>query len=278
MHLLTWNIQCGKGCDGVTDLKRIVKVAREMADADIFCFQEVSRAFASFADGTDQAAEIAALLPGYFPVFRPAVETVDWDGQIRQFGNMTLSRLPVLQIANHLLPWPGAGTVRSMRRHALEVTVRTAFGPLRTVNVHLEYYSAEQREKQVQRLLELQEEASSSPRTATGPHIEPYESQTLAGSGMLCGDFNFDASDRQHELIDKSSRAGLCYRDSWTVGVPERARAPTFGVYDTTWVKKPDCRDFIFVSEDLCDRVHRTEVNTETDASDHQPMLIELAD
>ncbi len=42
MKLITWNIQCGKGCDGVTDLARIVAVAKAMADADVFCFQEVS--------------------------------------------------------------------------------------------------------------------------------------------------------------------------------------------------------------------------------------------
>ena len=38
MRLLTWNIQCGKGCDGVTDLARIVTVAKEMADADVYLF------------------------------------------------------------------------------------------------------------------------------------------------------------------------------------------------------------------------------------------------
>jgi endonuclease/exonuclease/phosphatase family metal-dependent hydrolase len=43
MHLLTWNIQCGKGCDGVTDLARIVSVAKEMADADASCVQIVIR-------------------------------------------------------------------------------------------------------------------------------------------------------------------------------------------------------------------------------------------
>ena len=35
MRLLTWNIQCGKGCDGVTDLARIVAVARQTLDADV---------------------------------------------------------------------------------------------------------------------------------------------------------------------------------------------------------------------------------------------------
>ncbi|MGY3104385.1 endonuclease/exonuclease/phosphatase family metal-dependent hydrolase [Bradyrhizobium sp. LM6.9] len=64
MRLLTWNIQCGKGCDGVTDLARIVEVASETMDADVFCFQEVSSNFSRHDGGGDQSAELAALLPG----------------------------------------------------------------------------------------------------------------------------------------------------------------------------------------------------------------------
>ena len=40
----------------------------------------------------------------------------------------------------------------------------------------------------------------------------------------------------------------------------------------------PDCRDFIFVTEDMAGRVVRMKVDGETAASDHQPVLIELAD
>jgi endonuclease/exonuclease/phosphatase family metal-dependent hydrolase len=43
------------------------------------------------------------------------------------------------------------------------------------------------------------------------------------------------------------------------------------------WKQGPDCRDFILVTEDLAPRVRRVEVNGQTDASDHQPMMIELA-
>ena len=39
------------------------------------------------------------------------MKTIDDQGRTRRFGNMTLSRLPVLQIRNHLLPWPEAGSV-----------------------------------------------------------------------------------------------------------------------------------------------------------------------
>jgi endonuclease/exonuclease/phosphatase family metal-dependent hydrolase len=277
MLLVTWNIQWGKGCDGIVDLARTVAVAKEFADADIFCFQEVSEHFRPLDGDMKQSKQLALLLPGYTAIFRPAVETVDDKGKTRRFGNMTFSRLPVLQVRNHLLPWPEANTVRCMQRHALEVTVQAPFGPLRVVNTHLEYYSAVQREAQLTRLIELQQEASTSPKPGRTSHDDPYRSLSLAPSGLLCGDFNFDVSDPQYKLITESSRPGLSYRDAWSICSPERKHEPTAGVFDhLQWSKGPDCRDFVFVTEDLTSVIRRVEVNSRTDASDHQPIVIEL--
>jgi endonuclease/exonuclease/phosphatase family metal-dependent hydrolase len=277
MRLITWNIQCGKGCDGVVDLARIVSVARSLADADIFCFQEISDGFASLDGGIDQSARLAALLPDHCAVFRPAVETIDSRGRSHRFGNMTLSRLPILQVASHLLPWPQDASPRSMRRQALEVTVQAAFGPLRVTNTHLEYYSAAQRDAQIGRLLDLQEEASTYRHAADAR--EPYGRQVIAASGILCGDFNFDVSDPKHAVLHASLRPGLNYRDAWTVRHPGVPHAPTCGLHDhVQWKDDADCRDFIFVTEDMAGRVRRVEVDGDTAASDHQPVLIELAD
>ncbi len=278
MRLVTWNIQWGKGCDGVVDLQRTVSVATALADADVFCFQEVSVGFPELDGDVDQSAQLAALLPGYRAVFRPAVEITDPGGRTRQFGNMTLSRLPVLQIASHLLPWPQASTVRSMRRQALEVTIQTSFGPLRIVNTHLEYFSAMQREAQVRRLLDLQEEASTSPISPSHDYVDPYVSQTVPASGLLCGDFNFDVSDPQHAVLHGSSRTGLNYRDAWMLHAAGRPHPPTCGLYDRSYFLKPECRDFVFVTEDLAPRIIRMDVDNVTAASDHQPVLIEIAD
>jgi endonuclease/exonuclease/phosphatase family metal-dependent hydrolase len=279
MRLITWNIQWGKGCDGVVDLARIVSTAKSLGDADVYCFQEVSDGYSSLDGGIDQSRLLATLLPDHVAVFRPAVETIDGEGKVHRFGNMTLSRLPVLQVASHLLPWPRAGEPRSMRRLALEVTVQAAFAPLRIVNTHLEYYSAAQREAQLVRLLDLQEEASRDVRVASTSHVEPYGSQTAAASSVLCGDFNFDVSDPQHALLHASSRPGLNYRDAWSILHPDRPHQPTCGLYDRTqWKSGPDCRDFIFVTEDLAGRIRRIDVDGMTDASDHQPVLIDIAD
>jgi endonuclease/exonuclease/phosphatase family metal-dependent hydrolase len=192
---------------------------------------------------------------------------------------MTLSRLPVLQIAGHLLPWPRAGVSRSMRRLALEVTVQAAFGPIRIVNTHLEFHSAAQREVQIMRLLELQEEASSHPLAASSRHANPYTSQVVPASSLLCGDFNFDVSDQQYQLLRESMRPGMNYRDAWAICHPDHPHSPTCGIHDRVqWPDGADCRDFVFVTEDLAARVRRVEVDEATDASDHQPVYIEIAD
>lgn len=278
MKLVTWNIQWGKGCDGVVDLARIVSTAKALADADVYCFQEVSSGFPELDGGVDQSRALAALLPDHRAVYRPAVEACSNSGQLRTFGNLTLSRLPILQIANHLLPWPQAADHRSMRRHALEVTVQTAFGPLRIVNTHLEFFSSVQRQAQVGRLLDLQQEASTSPKLADAQPVDPFAAGSATASSLLCGDFNFDVAEPEHATIHGSSRPGLNYRDAWTIRYPDLPHEPTCGLYDRDLWDGPDCRDFVFVSEDLAPRVTAVTIDSETSASDHQPVLIELAD
>ncbi|MFG3756183.1 hypothetical protein, partial [Klebsiella pneumoniae] len=93
-----------------------------------------------------------------------------------------------------------------------------------------------------------------------------------------CGDFNFDVSDPQHALLQGSMRGGLNYRDAWTLRHPQGPRPPTCGIHDRELWDGPDCRDFIFVTEDIANRVVRIAVDVETAASDHQPVVIELAD
>ena len=60
MDLVTWNIQWGKGCDGVVDLARIVTTARALADADVFCFQEIAINFPLLDEGKGEDQPTAA--------------------------------------------------------------------------------------------------------------------------------------------------------------------------------------------------------------------------
>jgi endonuclease/exonuclease/phosphatase family metal-dependent hydrolase len=279
VKLVTWNIQCGLGCDGRVDLARIVRTARALADADIYCFQEVSRGFRSLDGGDDQPGRLAELLPGYAAVFRPAVDDVDEAGVPRQFGNMVLSRLPILRITNHVLPWPPVEGVRSMRRAALEVLIRTPLGPLRVITSHLEYHHAAHREAQVRRLREIHAEGYALDRLRFRDHSDgPYRASPPALGTVLCGDFNMGPGDAAYEsmLADHASAAPALY-DAWRVCKGTELHAPTTGVFDAAqWPEGPHCRDYVFVSGELIRNVQGIRVDLETDASDHQPVRLIL--
>ena len=127
MKLITWNIQWGRGAHGIVDLDRVVAHARRFADFDVLCLQEVSSGHHQLpgCDGSDQFERLAALLPGFEPVAGVATDVSGTAGSRRRFGNLLLSRLPVLQVFRHLLPWPAAAGVMSMQRMAIEVTLDT---------------------------------------------------------------------------------------------------------------------------------------------------------
>ena len=279
MKLVTWNVQWGLGCDGHVDLERIVRTARALFDADVFCFQEVSRGFPTLDGGEDQPAALAALLPGYRPVFRPAVEVIDQDENLQAFGNMILSRLPVLRIASHLLPWP-ADEVRSMQRQALEVVVAASFGTVSVTTCHLEFHSVAQRAAQVERLRELHEETTRRGRLAfrdigTGP----YRTTDAPAGAIVCGDFNLEPDDPAYARMQEPISAGVApFVDAWTAHHGTVPHAPTAGVGDAEqWPQGPHCRDFIFVSQNLAERITDMRVDVDTTASDHQPIALTLS-
>ncbi|MBM3526018.1 MAG: hypothetical protein FJX57_23970, partial [Alphaproteobacteria bacterium] len=187
--ILSWNIQFGLGVDGVFDLARIARVAKSMGDADVLCFQEVSVGFPEFDGGADQASGLAALFPSHAPVFIPAVDRAGTPR--KRFGNMILSRLPVLDIVSHALPRPADARVIHMQRQALEVIVALGSRALRVVNTHLEYHSQAQRHAQAARLAALEAEwhdaAANGPPAGKGP----YGTLPPVDGTVLCGDFNF---------------------------------------------------------------------------------------
>ena len=283
MELITWNIQWARGVDGVVDPARIIRTCRERADPDVLCFQEVGRSFSGLAgsESGDVFAALAAELPGWTPVEGIAVDALGEGASRRQFGNLILTRRPVLQVFRHLLPWPADPGVPTMQRVALEVVLAGARGPLRVTTTHLEYYSGEQRAAQVERLRALQAEAAAHaddpafPTKADGP----FEARPRPRSGILTADFNLKPDDPLYARLQAPIAGSPAYRDAWRIRHGDRAHAPTLGLYDKAqWPGEPYACDFIFVTEDLAPRVEDLVVEGATQASDHQPVLLKLAD
>jgi endonuclease/exonuclease/phosphatase family metal-dependent hydrolase len=281
MVVITWNVQWCRGIDGKVDPQRIARVARALADFDVLCLQEVAINFPGLpgSRGENQMTELTAALPGYPPLFGPATDVDDGRGGRSQFGNAIFTRLPVLQVFRHLLPWPADPAVQSMQRMALEAVVVSRGEALRVISTHLEYYSALQRAAQVESLRSIHAEACAhtlAPRLGGEPG-EPFEARPRPASAIVCGDFNFKPQDPEHpRMTEPADSSAPRFVDAWRCAHPDRPHPPTVGVHEKTWPLY--CCDFLFVTEDLADRVEDVTVDAATQASDHQPVLLRLSD
>ena len=281
MIVITWNAQWCRGIDGEVAPTRIARTARALADFDVLCLQEVAVNFPGLPGcrGEDQMAELSAALPGYVPLFGVATDLDDGRAGRRRFGNAIFSRLPVLQVFRHLLSWPADPASISMQRMALEAVLVSPAGPLRVISTHLEYYSALQRAAQVEDLLRLHAEACAharSPRPDSEPG-GPFEAVARPVSAILCGDFNFKPEDPEHDRITTALASGApSFADAWRVAHPGVPHPATIGVHEKSL--PPYCCDFVFVTADLAAEIAEVSVNGDTQASDHQPVVLRLAD
>lgn len=281
MRLLTWNIQWGRGMDGRVDLARIQATIMAHGEFDVICLQEVAVNFTELpgSQGEDEVSELYRLFPEHLPVYGPAVDLPAAGGGRKLFGNLILSRLPVTQVFRHMLPWPAEAAVPSMQRLLLEAVVETAFGPLRVLTTHLEYYSQAQRLAQVEAIRALHLAACGHARMLRPSEVEagPFAVSARPASAILCGDMNAgpEAAERGR-LLARFEGGEPGFRDAWELVHPNRPHAPTAGIHPVDWLARPSCYDFIYVTEDLAGRVKACEVDADTAASDHQPVWVEL--
>jgi endonuclease/exonuclease/phosphatase family metal-dependent hydrolase len=267
MRLLSWNVQWCRGMDGRVDPRRIASEARRIADPDVFCLQEVARNFPEMAGsaGEDQVEELQAAFPGYEAFFVAAVDIPGRNGR-RQYGNLILTRLPAGRVLRHPLPWPAAAEVQSMPRAAVEAVVEAPFGPLRVMTTHLEYYSSQHRGAQIEHIHQIHREACAAHLRVDEPGS--YESYERGASAIICGDFNLKPEDPHHRrMLD----AGLV--DAWQALNPGQPRQPTFHLYDG---EPQYCCDYVFMTPDLVARLKSVRIDAATQASDHQPVMVEL--
>lgn len=313
MKIVTYNVQWFKGLDNVVDIVRVINVAREMADFDAICMQEVAVNYTTLT-GTahpNQPAIVKQLLPGFEVFFSPAIDELSPCGTMRQqFGNLIATRLPVRQVQHTPLPYPNppvAQPTPSMQRIALTCTVQAPWGPVRLITSHLEYYNQVMRHAQTRALRDLHLQgcawAAQPSKTEQGT---PYQPKPLTTDTIICGDFNFEPNSEEYASMTQTGggQAGAKQMgnaqtsakqsgnaqtsaaqtetkcnlvNSFDVLHPGKAYPSTFRLFDRTYGPEPVGCDFFFVSDSLAHRVKGFAVNQVTQASDHQPVLLELS-
>lgn len=289
MRCVTYNIQYGIGLDERCDLPRIADAIR---GADLIALQEVSRNNPKNA-GLDMVAELSALLPEYFFVFGApfmadmgsAVEKGRAVNRHFQFGNMVMSKSPILSSRNLLLPRTRTFDRLNLQRSALEALVATPIGPMRFYSVHLDHTSPAERIEQLRflmaKVLAYPTEGGALTGTAEMGFPEPPRPEEF----ILMGDFNLEPGGPEYTELTglPDVEFGLARRADRPV---DAATLEGSAAQDrVTWIDPKRqgervgqrCLDYHFVQASLAPRVKRCWIDEAAVGSDHRPVWLELA-
>lgn len=282
IRFISWNIQWGRGADGVVKMSRVIDEIGRLGDFDVICLQEVADRFPGLKGGVEEEAVrlLAQAFPQYTLVDAFAVDRAHPVSGRSRFGNVLLSRLPVDSITRHRLPSPPDPAHPSMARSALEVVINLPGGtPLRVLTTHLEYYSAGQRAAQVTQLRALQHEALERlslpvpPKASEGPFARP----PWPAAAIVCGDFNCKPkSSDWHAMQSVESGQPHLWQDAWAVLNGSSAHPHSVGLHGAEWPDHPYCCDYFFVSEAAAPAVVSIDYDASSAASDHQPVMLEM--
>ena len=235
LRVLCYNIHYGQGTDGKYDLERLANVIKK-AKPDLVALQEVDVGVKR--SGRVHQARRLGDLTGMAVRFGP---TQHYEGGL--FGNAVLTRLPILDVSIHPLPYTESSPKRvTYPRGAIAVTVRAPNDrPLRFVSTHFQHNVAEDRLA----------EAKAINKLFAGDEKLPT---------ILAGDMNaVPDSDPIQELLKH-----------WT-NASDKAVSPTAPS------QKPTSRiDYVFYRSSASFRLIEAEVIEESKASDHRPVLAVL--
>ena len=271
LKVATYNIQFGIGLDGQYDLGRI---ADAVADADIIAFQEVTRGYVRNG-GRDMVAELEALFPDRFTAnhmpadidFGSAVEDGNAAERRFQFGNMIVSRWPLISVRRHLLPRSMRVETLNLQRGALEAMIDTPAGVIRFYSVHLDHIDAEERHAQIAALKSVALSAVETGLAVTGLGEYGFPELPATEDFLLLGDFNFEPDLSEYRamlsegghLVDVSAAdAGWSWKD------------PT----DRSCVKR---LDYGFANPGLAARIEGAQVDQGAEGSDHMPVHVHIS-
>jgi endonuclease/exonuclease/phosphatase family metal-dependent hydrolase len=265
------------------DPARIVSEAKRIADFDVLCLQEIADNFPDpdlgGSAGEDQFALLATLLPGYTALAGVAVDQPAKNSRRRRFGNMIFSRLPVKQVYRHLLPYPCDPGVPGMPRIALEAVVAAPPGDVRVITTHLEYYSSPQRMAQTEALRTIYADgyAHAKDGRVTMDDGSPFQTFVRPKWTVITGDFNFEPDAPEHRRMLAAFDDSPALFDAWQLARPGVPHPSTFCIYQKTDSSGEELHcDFIFVGGGLEKHVSAIAVDQQTQASDHQPVVVTL--
>ncbi|MFI5711307.1 endonuclease/exonuclease/phosphatase family protein [Kribbella sp. NPDC051620] len=151
LKVLTYNIHHGAGTDGVLDLERIAKVI-ENSGADLVGLQEVDNHWSERSNWVNQPAWFAARLKMHYayaanldlPPLHPGEPR-------RQYGTAVLSKNPIKDFENTLLPLYPTGEQRGLSVAAIKIRGVC----LRLANTHLTSNNNAERLEQAKKVVEL---------------------------------------------------------------------------------------------------------------------------
>lgn len=287
IRVVTYNIQYGFGQDGKYDLDRIADGVR---GADIICLQEVTKHWEACGGDhqPDRLSEKLNLFAAHSPGFELDSSYKDENGRVvnrrRTFGNMVLSRWPILYSRFHSLARPATQIAKDfvdrtdLPRCVLESIVEVPGAPIRMMSIHLSHLPGAQRACQVQALHTL---LKSLPQEAllwerSVPAIKPWTQGSAAPpvveSTILAGDFNFKPDDPEYAaMLWPNNGRGLV--DGWMCTPrPSVPHAATCVELDGSAVTL----DYGFFTQDLSHSIVRADVRNHSKGSDHFPLVFEL--
>ncbi|MBM3095176.1 endonuclease [Ensifer sp. T173] len=286
MRFASYNIQYGIGLDGQFEPERI---AASLGGADIIALQEVTRGFHRNGH-VDLVARFEALFPGHFSAFHAPCD-IDIGSSIEggrvvnrrfQFGNMILSRWPIL--STRLISLPRTRTISPMnlQRGATEALVATPGGPLRVYSVHLDHVLPAERIAQIrflkERLLGYPLEGGGITGAADFGLAEPPHPEDF----VVMGDFNMEPETPEYCAMAGSRDAyyGRSLRLENPVDVLAHLNRLTPESYSWVHPDNPQKRmhlDYGFISTGLVPQLKDAWTDYDAKGSDHLPVGFELA-
>lgn len=279
MKVASYNIQFGRGLDGVIDLVRSCQAIR---GADIICLQEVDQGWKRSGD-KDQAQEIAGLLPTYYYVYGSSFD-VDASSHSahgavinrrRRHGNMILSRWPILSSRCINLPKQHYPERFNMQMTCVEAVIDTGTVVIRVYNYHAGYLDSAERLAQVADFTGIfarspaEQGAWSGKADIDGDDWSNQRNAPLMPiSAIVCGDFNAAPATGEYQLLLETT--GL--QDCWELVDPLNRETSTLRKGTSNDIQVAGKIDHILVTPDLGDRVERVAIDDEADGSDHKPI------